>query len=248
MEESRLATAAPEQTAAQEEKPPRRHRRVHVPTSVLVTLLVAALSVWVAPAFTRQWEDRKQARQLQAQIAEQIALATANLAERIDSTVIASGLKNDHPDDNRILLDDQAIKDYWRIRQTRIDAKLRAYYSPAVRSLWLEFNDVIAYEIAVVREARLAEVVFGQARWRPYIVRNLEAITLLSHKFGVAETLNIKTTADDLLGRELLRRHAIERLIAWVGDIEDKVIDRVMTEDPEAFSTTRRDLLRDLLP
>jgi hypothetical protein len=33
-----------------------------------------------------------------------------------------------------------------------------------------------------------------------------------------------------------------------VQDIADALTDRLMAADPEAFSTTRRDLLRDLLP
>jgi undecaprenyl pyrophosphate phosphatase UppP len=79
MEESRPATAAPEQTAVQE-KPQRKRRRVRVPTSVLVTVLVAGLSVWIAPAFARQWDDRQKARELQAEVADQIGIAAAQTA------------------------------------------------------------------------------------------------------------------------------------------------------------------------
>lgn len=84
-------TAAPEETVAQEEMPRAEPRRLRVPTSVLVTVLVAALSVWVAPAFTRQWEDRKQARELQAQMAEDIALATARTTNRIEAARVPYG-------------------------------------------------------------------------------------------------------------------------------------------------------------
>ena len=83
--------AAPEQPAAQDEEPPRERRRLRLPTPVLVTVLVAALSVWVAPAFTRQWEDRKQARELQASLAEDIALATASTANRIEAARMPYG-------------------------------------------------------------------------------------------------------------------------------------------------------------
>jgi hypothetical protein len=80
MEQSDPATDAPEGAAAQEDKPRRTRRRPRVPTSVLVTLFVALLSVWVAPALTRQWNDREKARELKAAAAEDIATATARAA------------------------------------------------------------------------------------------------------------------------------------------------------------------------
>ena len=62
MEESAPAAAPPpdDPTAAEEtrkDKPVPERRRFHVPTSLLVTILLAIVSVWIAPALTRQWED-----------------------------------------------------------------------------------------------------------------------------------------------------------------------------------------------
>ena len=113
-----------------------------MPTSVLVTVLVAALSVWVAPAFTHQWEDRKQARQLQAQIAEQVALATADLGQRITSFARAGNLTG--------LTESELVKEYWQIKQAGIDVRLRAYFSPDMRSVWRTFNEFVEHEIGVV--------------------------------------------------------------------------------------------------
>ena len=41
---------------------------------------------------------------------------------------------------------------------------------------------------------------------------------------------------------------AMGTLFTWMRGFVDTIVDRVMSEDPDAFSTTRRDLLRDLLP
>src|SRR6266516_4216128 len=54
-------------------------RRLRVPSSVLVTIMVAALSVWIAPAITRQWDDREKARELQGNVAEQVSVASADV-------------------------------------------------------------------------------------------------------------------------------------------------------------------------
>src|SRR5690242_11337061 len=66
--------AAPAAGAAVEKK--RRLLR-RVPTALLVTLLGIALTAWLLPAFTRQWDDRAKARELKASLASDIAAATA---------------------------------------------------------------------------------------------------------------------------------------------------------------------------
>jgi hypothetical protein len=249
MDESHPATAAPpDDTAAPadpsppEEKPARR--RLHVPTSVLVTLLVAALSVWVAPAFTRQFEDRKQARQLQAQLAEQVALATADLGQRINSFALADlkgrGVANER----------HAIKDYWQVRQARIDARLRAYFSQETRTLWLRFNELVEREIELVKDAKYTEGGIPADAIRHEASYNLDELARLGRAFGVERPFSEPEIAlrELLTNSSRLRVPFIRSLVVWMRGIEDKIIDRVMTEDPEAFSTTRGDLLRDLLP
>jgi hypothetical protein len=53
-------------TTAAEKKRPLLRR---VPTSLLVTLLGIALTAWLLPAFTRQWDDRQKAQELQSHVA-----------------------------------------------------------------------------------------------------------------------------------------------------------------------------------
>src|SRR3954465_14347156 len=70
-----LEEVAPAAGAAAEKKP-RLLRRV--PTSLIVTLLGIALTAWLLPAFTRQWDDRQKAHELKTALTSQIATATAD--------------------------------------------------------------------------------------------------------------------------------------------------------------------------
>src|SRR5215213_208236 len=48
-----------------------------IPTSLIVTLLGIALTAWLLPAITRQWDDRQKAHELKATLAADLASATA---------------------------------------------------------------------------------------------------------------------------------------------------------------------------
>jgi len=50
---------------------------VRVPATVVVTLVGIALTAWLLPAFTRQWDDRQKERQLKAEIVKEMASATS---------------------------------------------------------------------------------------------------------------------------------------------------------------------------
>jgi hypothetical protein len=54
-----MAESASVRDVPAKEKAAAKSVRPRVPTSVVVTVLGAALTVWLGPAFTRQWEDRQ---------------------------------------------------------------------------------------------------------------------------------------------------------------------------------------------
>jgi hypothetical protein len=218
-------TAASEETAAREETSGPDRRRLRVPTSVLVTVLVAALSVWVAPAFTRQWEDRKQARQLQAQVAEQMVLATATFGNS-GRNALASRKEW------------RKIVDKWDLSQTQIEATLRVYFSPELRSSWIDFGRGIH---AVAFLARVAH--HNPPEENPGKIKDqLDRVANLSPPFR--EQVLTKLTDANVYTR---RSGARELLLAVPGSA-NSIIDRLMAADPDAYSTSRGDLLRDLLP
>lgn len=224
-------------------KPARR--RLPVPTSVLLTVLLAALSVWVAPAFTRQWEDRKQARQLQAQIAEQVALATADLGQRINSFARAENLTG--------LTESELVKEYWQLKQAGIDVRLRAYFSPDMRSVWRTFNEFVEHEIGVVEMTKYVppgDTGDAYESEKDWVEDLLQQMNSLGRASGVEPPFGDPAeTSEAWMARyESDPASAMGMLFAWMRGFVDEIVDRVMSEDPEAFSTTRADLLRDLLP
>jgi uncharacterized membrane protein YcjF (UPF0283 family) len=70
-----MTEAAPAEQAVEAEKKKRLFHRI--PTSLLVTVIGIALTAWLLPAFTHQWNDRQKAQQLKAALAAQIAAATS---------------------------------------------------------------------------------------------------------------------------------------------------------------------------
>src|SRR4051794_19460716 len=112
-----------------------------VPTSLVVTVLGVALTAWLLPAFTRQWDDRQKAQELKASIASQIAAATA------DALVLSKKEQRRAAAFNRASLRSNTastlafrrsesvasrLDDAWLLNSIKIEAKLRAYFVPAL--------------------------------------------------------------------------------------------------------------------
>ena len=241
--------AAREETVAQAQKPARERRRLRVPTSVLVTILLAAVSVWVAPAFTRQWEDRKQARELQAETGEQIARAAAITANRLT-------IARTQPEFLDVLSE-------WRVAQTRIGAKLRAYYGPTLRRDWEQFDEAVTSAIwASSLICCLSDPWGSLKRVKANMIAEVDGLLKAIGKVQplLAPTLppNVNRWRASVEAYAHIQRQELGRSYRLVGmtaklaglivAMSGGVIDELMTSDPEAFSTTRRDLLRDLLP
>jgi hypothetical protein len=246
--------AAPEQTSAQEEKPARERRRLRVPASVLVTVLVAALSVWVAPAFTRQWEDRQKARDLQAATAE---LISAGSASALGETL---ALADAPPDDVNI----QRVRREWLVTRYRIQARLDGYFSSRSSMQWKAHAELVSRMIDVIRLADHPERASERASERCigrdfYPCVRMFALNDAIRGFNAAESLWWRTRGGD---QDFLTSYVVPEdfspagLRAYVAEYASEYIlqsvgwvtDDVLNETPRGFSTTRRDLLHDLLP
>lgn len=244
------STAVPAENAAEAEAGgPRRRWRLHIPTSVLVTVLVAAFSVWVAPTFTRQWEDRKQARELQAETGEQIARVAATTANRLT-------LARTQPEFLHALSE-------WRVAQTRIAVKLRAFYGPTLRRDWEEFDEAVTSAIwASTLICCLSDPWGSLKRIRADMIVEVDGLVA---SIGNVQPLLAPTLPPNIrnwrasveayarVGRQELGRSyrlvgMTAKLAGLIVEMSGGVIDELMASDPEAFSTTRQDLLRDLLP
>lgn len=223
-----------------------------MPTSVLVTLLVALLSVWIAPALARQWDDRQKARQLQAALAQDVAASSATAVG--DALAVLDGTESRDP---------HALARKWDTARSRIEATLRAYYPPSVIARWYETSENIA---DLHRVAAGARELLLSAEGKPRL--NYEYPLwdyYLTDLFTEPAAGYYKPPPDAYRrGRDLAQKYA-----KWVFDArvveapEDRLakllrrlyvsrVNRILLDiletTPRGFSTTLGDLIRDLLP
>jgi hypothetical protein len=109
--------AASEAKAPVEKKRSLLHR---IPTPLIVTLVGVALTAWLLPAFTKQWDDRQKARDLKAAIEADMASATADALTGGDTVVTSQSWA--HP-----TFKAPAAETKWARTSLEIQAKLQTY-------------------------------------------------------------------------------------------------------------------------
>jgi hypothetical protein len=292
MEESRPATAAPpddsaapEEPAAQEEKPRRERRRLHVPTSVLVTLFVTLLSIWVAPAFARQWDDRQKARELKADLTDEVATATARtLAAGLavartppggGGTLTLDGSLS--PDTGERADRYHAADANWDAAALKIGLKLRVQFGAGLAKRWAWFAysvDAFLWLCLNTRAAKGPDSPTSQLR----LQRLFGAIVALRQAADYARAKEPPGPPPSTIGSgELFREYiedapagkgeeyessavslqypiantrarALDGIHALMWQNTEQLTAAIIAAHPPGFSTTRGDLLRDLLP
>jgi hypothetical protein len=108
-----------------------------------MTLLGIALTAWLLPAFTRQWDDRQKAHDLKAAITDDMATATASALfggkTRYQAGPNGSLLAAVEPATEASLA---AVIRRWELSSFQIEAKLRAYFDDAaVWKAWRKYSD-----------------------------------------------------------------------------------------------------------
>ena len=242
---------SPEPSATAEvraEPPPKR--RWKVPTSIVVTFLGIALSAWLLPAFTRQWEDRQKARELQAAVADSIAVATAQLVATLDGVLGArdplserlSVSEVDPRKGDRLLA---GAEDEWRVASLRIEARLRTYFGRSLVSEWSKFREAsVAYlEAAYVHK-------FIQDASRDGVTADEQELLLDSEEEAKREYLQEMAAAAPCA--RALSEPGYGQSLGYVGEImlgcASLLTDAVLASHPSGYSTTGRDLINDLVP
>ena len=262
MEESLPAAAAPDENAAPEvigrdvDQSVRTRRRIRVPTSVLLTVLLALLSVWVAPAFARQWDERQEARELQAVLAQDVAVSTA--AAIGDGLAAVAGAES---------LEPTAAAKEWDTARARLEAELRVYYPghPVIKDWYrtsMNIADLQRYAPEVREVFRSA---FGQPREGHEAALARYSLIHLFYEGPASRNDELPAGAwerAEKLGDNYARwvfdardRHGqdparilVRLLRRMFAQRVDAALAQILTTTPEGFSTTRRDLLGDLLP
>jgi hypothetical protein len=95
--------------------------------------VIAALSVWIAPAVTRQWDDRQKARELQAGIIASMQSATAAALDG-GEPIWSAPPKHVNQD---------ATLDNWELSSLGIEARLRTYMPQRIVAAWQLYRFLI---------------------------------------------------------------------------------------------------------
>jgi hypothetical protein len=214
--------------------------------------------VWVAPAFARQWDERQKARELQAALAQDVAVSTT--AAIGDGLAALSGAES---------LDPTAAAKEWDTARARLEAELRVYYpDDAVIQHWylasMDIADLqrMAPEVREVFEAaynqppKISQGIYHDSLSRQYLIDLFYEKPASRNDTlppGTSErakrrgdnyarwVFNARETQDPVrFLAKLLRRMFAQRV--------DTTLAHILKTTPEGFSTTRLDLLRDLLP
>jgi len=219
---------APAAGAAAEKKP-RLLRRV--PTSLIVTLLGIALTAWLLPAFTRQWDDRQKAHELKTSLVTEMTAATAGVLVHS-----REALTSEEPEKvlSRTSVD-------WQLSSIRIEQKLRSYfYGTGITDTWHNFSSVVNYTLA-----RLLGRDIEAELLRPAVRKTFASV----HRGGVVRDYrrSMNYVADRLNAPfpRSLEYTAVQRELLTV---EERIAVRVLAADPTGYSTTAHDFFHDLIP
>ncbi len=270
--------AASQETGAEEEKPTRERRRLRLPTSVLMTLVGIALTAWLLPAFTKQWEDRRRADELKAALAGEIATATAEAVIGHEQQ-----LQQELGDFDPLVV---RVANEWSLRSLQIQARLRAYFSPELLTAWQLYSYLIGRVAATDRHqtvSALISVSLHDVRLDRKIAS--EAAELLatlnelqeghyppdpsvagkdpgpSGPFNhmtyagwlMTDLIEVATPDSDRNVRRIVLNgrsefESWERVELSLLHLQQLFIDELLKEQPADHSTTARDLLDDLFP
>jgi hypothetical protein len=234
--------------------PKRRRRRLHIPTSVALTLGGAILTVLILPAFTRQWDDRQKARELQAALAQDVAASTAKAVG--DALAVLTGSESRNA---------PALAGEWERVRSRLEATLRVYYPPSVIARWYETSENVADLHRIAPDCRkLVVSAVGKPRYYGISFEG-ELAFYLTDLFYERSAGYYREPA----GAYDRSRGQAEKYAKWVIDVRnvrppldflatllrrlytrkvDRTLRDIMETTPQSFSTTRVDLIRDILP
>ena len=248
-------------------KPVRFLRRI--PRPLLITFVGLALSAWLLPAFTRQWDDRQKARELQASLITQISTATANALIAGRNLVLRplTGPRSGAP-----LINHSAVA-AWSSASIRIDARLRAYFPKRVVNSWAAYS----YDVGILLEnlSNPATEDFSNSNSPIYFpatvprprINEVEATPEYQRAFRAEREIS---QAQELYFRHLrlprsgidanehrsylLSKDVSDRINAYIGTedqwlkVEEAINSDILAAHPQGYSTRTSDLLHDLIP
>jgi hypothetical protein len=226
-------------------------RRIRFPKPLVLTVVGALFTLWLLPAFTRQWEDRQKARELQASLIEEIAVASSEAEGAAEAGALGTDAVSEADaavTAGAIETDTQAAWEKWQVEQNKVDARLRAYFDANVVDAWNRYADAQGAVLAIAR--------IDNDYARPWVVQPLPTVATIVIPAHIDTLLNAPGTEvwsrpriDDFAGPDpSLRAGAIGFAQDDLANSRSIIIASILKESPRGYSTSRRDLLSDLLP
>lgn len=238
-----MSEAAPAAAGAAAEKKPRLLRRI--PTSVAVTLLGVALTAWLLPAFTRQWDDRQKAQEFKAAVAVELAAATSGAVLKSKEAVREDAHFRIGCHSLCISMVGPArtawnrMNDAWLVDSVRIESKLRAYFPlEVVLVYWRRYENTIGtlFQTAITSS----------------LPADLSAAKALSGPLGVSPQQLHTDLATIRLARRRNAQYASDQafndIVKGVLRQEDALASVILASHITGYSTNTHDLLHDLIP
>jgi hypothetical protein len=241
------------------EPPAPQRRRFHVPTSVILTLVGGVLTVLILPAVTRQWDDRQRAREIKAALIQEMATATSHAVG--DSLALGLTAEEERKSSTDVTYAGYFTND-WYTANTKIRATLATYF-PQFLKQWQRHTDAVT-------EARflLSSVDLAGRRTKFSSVSIQGNLRLISHLYHPLTQLSPEEAAapvppqpvGDLIpdlapefrisAVALSQREpsALAQFAEAIIGHQQAIAEDVLSASPAGFSTTRKDLIRDILP
>jgi hypothetical protein len=221
---------------ARESVPPKvvRSRWWWLPRPILLTLFGAAISAWLIPAVTRQWQDRQKEREIKVALVSDIGDSASDAlvtSQYVANRAFPGG--NGQAEYNRFSLD-------WARRSAQIEAKLRAYFpdDPLVDD-WKEYSIVVQNDFYLLTggSSGKAAAVHTVRQYLDPAPGGSEALADVNWKR--LRSLNFDN--QPAVGDYVL---VTEQLL----DGKERLIRAILNANAEGFSTTGSDFIDDLTP
>jgi hypothetical protein len=232
--------------------------RLHVPRAVLVTVLGFALSAWLVPAITRQWDDRQKEHELKAGVVADMASVSARALLGGEAVWLGQ---------QPTARERRQFEQAWELSRLGLEARLRSYFARSVVTGW----EVYAWAIDRFIDARsptasaaLQDAVQSGAPLDPHVADATAQLLAFfpdgrAPSFGISANTPISDSKNipllrKMLSPELKRYEQTAPYAKWTAfekqllDVEQAVADQVLRSHAAGFSTTPRDLMHDLLP
>ena len=196
------------------------------PKPVLMVLFGAAVSAWLVPAFTRQWQDRQKEREIKVALVSEISDSSSDAL--VTSQFVANEALPGQAEYNRVSL-------AWARRSAQVEARLGAYFpGQGLADRWRDYAIVVENGLYLITGETA-----GKARAVTDVRRYLETRGLAPAEVDWNLLLaldNPEAVADYVdVSRKLL-------------DASKPLIQAILDANAEGFSTTGGDLIDDLTP